>query len=138
MSSREVTSLRQRWTSYQDLPTLTEHWYWRPGWHAGRHFYAWHLTFQQQPALHHHGTVLQQQLTLPGLDPVPLDGPHLPMVDRGNRAPKRGPVDVRQIRNLRSPDGRCFVSAGLGVALNGPPWSAGGETAAMLEQSRSC
>ncbi|TDC66079.1 2'-5' RNA ligase family protein [Micromonospora sp. KC207] len=78
MSSRELTSLRQRWTTYQDLPTLTEHWYWRPGWHAGRHFYTWHLTFQDQPALHHLVTDLQQQLTLrPGLDLVPLDGLHL-------------------------------------------------------------
>ncbi|MFI7517545.1 2'-5' RNA ligase family protein [Micromonospora echinofusca] len=78
MSSRELTSLRQRWTAYQNLPTLTEHWYWRPGWHAGRHFYTWHLTFQQQPALHHHVTNLQQQLApLPGLDLVPLDGLHL-------------------------------------------------------------
>ncbi|MFC8845775.1 MULTISPECIES: 2'-5' RNA ligase family protein [unclassified Micromonospora] len=78
MSSRELTSLRQRWTTYQNLPTLTEHWYWRPGWHPGRHFYTWHLTFQQQPALHHHVTNLQQRLApLPGLDLVPLDGLHL-------------------------------------------------------------
>ncbi|MDG4793035.1 2'-5' RNA ligase family protein [Micromonospora sp. WMMD1082] len=80
MSSREMASLRQRWTAYQDLPTLTEHWYWRPGWHAGRRFYTWHLTFQDQPALHHLITDLQQRLALlPGLDPVPLDGLHLTM-----------------------------------------------------------
>ncbi|MFI1197029.1 2'-5' RNA ligase family protein [Micromonospora sp. NPDC020750] len=77
MISRELTSLRQRWTVYQDLLTLTEHWYWRPGWHAGRRFYTWHLTFQDQPALHHHVTDLQQQLRLPGLDLVPVDGLHL-------------------------------------------------------------
>ncbi|MFC8849468.1 MULTISPECIES: hypothetical protein [unclassified Micromonospora] len=77
-SRRELTSLRQRWTTYQDLPTLTEHWYWRLGWHAGRHSYTWHLTFQDQPVLHHLVTDLQQQLTLrPGLDLVPLDGLHL-------------------------------------------------------------
>ncbi|MEU2666010.1 hypothetical protein [Micromonospora sp. AMSO12t] len=49
MSSREPTSLRQRWTAYQDLPTLTEHWYWRPGWHTGRHFYTWHPPSNSSP-----------------------------------------------------------------------------------------
>ncbi|MFF3867125.1 2'-5' RNA ligase family protein [Micromonospora sp. NPDC001898] len=78
MSSRETTSLRQRWTAYQDLQTLIKHWYWRPGWHPGRHFYTWHLTFQHQAALHDHVIDLQQQLALlPGLDLVPLDGLHL-------------------------------------------------------------
>ncbi|WP_405097951.1 hypothetical protein [Micromonospora sp. NBC_01412] len=87
MSSRELTSLRQRWTDYQNLSTLTEHWCWRPGWHAGRHFYTWHLTFQEQPALHHHVTDLQQQLApLTGLDLVQLDGPWAPRSTEGGSA----------------------------------------------------
>ncbi|MEV6370153.1 2'-5' RNA ligase family protein [Micromonospora musae] len=79
MSSRELASLRQRWTAYQDLAALTEHWYWRPGWRAGRPFYTWHLTFQEQPELHRLVTDLHHHLQLPGLDPVPIDGLHLTM-----------------------------------------------------------
>ncbi|RQW93607.1 2'-5' RNA ligase family protein [Micromonospora inaquosa] len=83
MSSRELANLHQRWTAYQDLPQLTNHWYWRPGWRADRQFYTWHLTFEHQPELHSLVTDLQSQLALPGLDLVPLDGLHLTMQGLG-------------------------------------------------------
>ncbi|RQW97566.1 2'-5' RNA ligase family protein [Micromonospora inaquosa] len=83
MSSRELASLHERWTAYQDLPRLTDHWYWRPGWRADRQFYTWHLTFEHQPELDHLVTAVQSQLTLPGLDLVPLDGLHLTMQGLG-------------------------------------------------------
>ncbi|RKN50428.1 2'-5' RNA ligase family protein [Micromonospora endolithica] len=83
MSSRELANLHERWTAYQDLPELTSHWYWRPGWRADRQFYTWHLTFEHQPELHHVVTNLQRQLALPGLDLVPLDGLHLTMQGLG-------------------------------------------------------
>ncbi|MFG3642511.1 2'-5' RNA ligase family protein [Micromonospora sp. NPDC047762] len=83
MSSRELASLHERWAAYQDLPKLTNHWYWRPGWRADRQFYTWHLTFEHQAELHHLVTDLQRQLTLPGLDLVPLDGLHLTMQGLG-------------------------------------------------------
>ncbi|MER7471715.1 2'-5' RNA ligase family protein [Micromonospora sp. NPDC000018] len=83
MTSRELASLHQRWTAYQDLPALTEHWYWRPGWRADRQFYTWHLIFERQPELHHLVTDLQRQLVLPGLDLVPLEGLHLTMQGLG-------------------------------------------------------
>jgi len=79
MSSRELASLNQRWTAYQELPRLTEHWYWRPGWGGDRQFYTWHLTFEDQPEIHRLVTYLQSELALPGLDLVPLDGLHLTM-----------------------------------------------------------
>ncbi|MFY1703002.1 2'-5' RNA ligase family protein [Micromonospora sp. WMMA1923] len=79
MTSREHASLQQRWSDYQRLSTLTEHWYWRPGWQEGRQFYTWHLTFEYQPLLHELVTHLQSQLVMPGLDPVPLDALHLTM-----------------------------------------------------------
>ena len=31
--------------------TVRNHWWWRPGWRAGRHFYACHLTLADQPQL---------------------------------------------------------------------------------------
>ncbi|MEU8333671.1 2'-5' RNA ligase family protein [Micromonospora arborensis] len=79
MSSRELASLHQRWTTYQNLPKLTNHWYWRPGWQADRQFYTWHLTFEHQPDLHHLATHTQSQLALPELDLVPISALHLTM-----------------------------------------------------------
>jgi 2'-5' RNA ligase len=31
--------------------SVRNHWWWRPGWRAGRHFYACHLTLDDQPQL---------------------------------------------------------------------------------------
>jgi 2'-5' RNA ligase len=31
--------------------SVRNHWWWRPGWRAGRHFYACHLTLEAQPEL---------------------------------------------------------------------------------------
>lgn len=37
----------------QDHATeLGNHWWWRPGWHIGTRFYAWHITFDDAPKLH--------------------------------------------------------------------------------------
>ena len=83
MTGRELASLHQRWAAYEDLPNLTEHWYWRPGWRADRQFYTWHLTFEHQAELHELVTHLQGQLALPGLDLVPIDGLHLTMQGLG-------------------------------------------------------
>ncbi len=30
---------------------MRDHWWWRPGWRVGRSFYAWHVTFDDQPAV---------------------------------------------------------------------------------------
>lgn len=79
MSGRERASLQQRWDEYQQLPQLTEHWYWRPGWGPERRFYTWHLTFDDQPALHELVSTVQRELAVPGLDPVPLEWLHLTM-----------------------------------------------------------
>ena len=38
--------------SIQDHATqLRDHWWWRPGWHVGIRFYAWHITFDDAPRL---------------------------------------------------------------------------------------
>jgi 2'-5' RNA ligase len=59
---------------------VRNHWWWRPGWRPGRRFYAWHLTFDNQPELHALVHAYQRKLaTLPGLDPVPRKWLHLTM-----------------------------------------------------------
>ena len=56
-----------------------DHWWWRPGWRAGRRFYTWHLTFEGQDDLHRLVRAYQAHLDLSGLDLVPLEGLHLTM-----------------------------------------------------------
>ncbi|MCP2168040.1 2'-5' RNA ligase family protein [Goodfellowiella coeruleoviolacea] len=64
----------------EDAQELRDHWWWRPGWKPGRHFYTWHLTFAGEPALHALITTYQNALRhLPGLDLIPHDWLHLTM-----------------------------------------------------------
>jgi 2'-5' RNA ligase len=62
------------------MQSMRDHWWWRPGWRVGRSFYAWHLTFDDQPAVHqlaaHYAPVLDD---LPTLDPIPVRWLHLTM-----------------------------------------------------------
>jgi hypothetical protein len=56
------------------------HWWWRPGWAPGRHFYACHLTFEDQPSVQQ--LVLDYQAALAGLgglDLIPGRWLHLTM-----------------------------------------------------------
>jgi 2'-5' RNA ligase len=57
---------------------IRNHWWWRPGWRLGRHFYACHLTFEGQTALHQ--LVSEYQAALSGfinLDLIPREWLHL-------------------------------------------------------------
>ncbi len=56
---------------------VRDHWWWRPGWHAGRRFYTWHLTFDGQQDLHRLVRGYQAHLHLPALDLLPLPWLHL-------------------------------------------------------------
>jgi hypothetical protein len=64
----------------EHVADVRNHWWWRPGWAAGRHFYACHLTFEDQPAVQQ--LVLDYQTTLAGLgglDLIPRQWLHLTM-----------------------------------------------------------
>ena len=53
----------------QVVTTVRNHWWWRPGWRTGRHFYACHLTLDDQPQLRALVRQYQDALAqLPGLD----------------------------------------------------------------------
>jgi 2'-5' RNA ligase len=59
-------------------PRMADHWVWRRGWRAGRRKYAFHVTFDEQPAVHQLAAGYQQVLRgLDGLDLVPLRWLHL-------------------------------------------------------------
>ncbi|MGK5522276.1 2'-5' RNA ligase family protein [Micromonospora sp. URMC 107] len=36
----------------QHADHVRDHWWWRPGWRVGRRFYAFHVTFENQPELY--------------------------------------------------------------------------------------
>jgi 2'-5' RNA ligase len=59
---------------------MRDHWWWRPGWRAGRRMYTWHVTFNDQPQLHELVRSYQAALApLPGLDLIPMRWLHLTM-----------------------------------------------------------
>jgi 2'-5' RNA ligase len=60
--------------------SVRNHWWWRPGWRAGRHFYACHLTMEDQPQLRNLIQRYQDALTgLGNLDLIPPQWLHLTM-----------------------------------------------------------
>jgi 2'-5' RNA ligase len=59
---------------------LRNHWWWRPGWKAGRHYYACHLTLDDQLPLRSMVRTYQRAIEhLPGLDLIPAQWLHLTM-----------------------------------------------------------
>ena len=62
----------------ENVTQVTNHWWWRPGWRTGRHFYACHLTLNDQPELR--ALVAEYQAAtkeLAMLDPIPAQWLHL-------------------------------------------------------------
>ena len=61
-------------------PAVRNHWWWRPGWRAGRHFYACHLTLDDQPQLRALIAGYQQAISgLLSLDLIPPQWLHITM-----------------------------------------------------------
>ena len=64
----------------QIVTTVRNHWWWRPGWRTGRHFYACHLTLEGQPQLRELVRHYQDALAhLPSLDLIPPQWLHITM-----------------------------------------------------------
>lgn len=63
-----------------DVPQVKNHWWWRPGWQRGRHFYACHITFDHEPGVQELVHAYQEPLkSFPGLDLIPSRWLHLTM-----------------------------------------------------------
>ncbi|MEU7524453.1 2'-5' RNA ligase family protein [Saccharothrix sp. NPDC042600] len=57
---------------------MRDHWWWRPGWRAGRSFYTWHVTFADQAGAQRLVVAYAPVLAaLPQLDPIPVRWLHL-------------------------------------------------------------
>ena len=74
---REDAERARRWARLEQLEVLGDHWWWRPGWRAGRSFYTWHLTFAGAPEVARLAAGWQDGIAAPGLDPVPPEWLHL-------------------------------------------------------------
>jgi 2'-5' RNA ligase len=97
-----------------EQPRVRDHWWWRPGWQAGRRLYTWHLTFQGQHELHRLVGAYQDALVLPGLDLVPLEWLHLTMQSVGFT----DEVSERQVRQVvAAAEQRCGALARFTLTL---------------------
>jgi 2'-5' RNA ligase len=70
---------------YPDAASLTDHWWWRPGWRVGTRFYAWHITLTGLPALR--DLVAGYRAALAGfevLDPIPEQWLHITVQGLGH------------------------------------------------------
>lgn len=62
----------------ENAESVRNHWWWRPGWREGRHFYACHFILDDQPGLRALVTRYQAATkTLPMLDHVPAQWLHI-------------------------------------------------------------
>lgn len=60
------------------VTAVRNHWWWRPGWRAGRHFYACHITLDDQPQLRALVKRYQDAIgDLPCLDLIPPQWLHI-------------------------------------------------------------
>jgi 2'-5' RNA ligase len=75
-TSPTADEITEDWRLFTALNRLGNHWD-RPGWSSGRRSYHWMLTFENAPELQDLASRCQEQLRLPVLDLVPLDGLHL-------------------------------------------------------------
>jgi hypothetical protein len=65
------------WT-YRHAAELRDHWWWRPGWHVGTRFYAWHITFDDATELQRLVDYWQHRLRpFDMLDLIPREWLHL-------------------------------------------------------------
>ncbi|NJC72391.1 2'-5' RNA ligase family protein [Planosporangium thailandense] len=64
----------------QHASRVRDHWWWRPGWRIGRRFYAFHVTFEEQPDLYRLADNYRVGLAaMPALTLIPDQWLHLTM-----------------------------------------------------------
>jgi 2'-5' RNA ligase len=72
---------------YADHASMTDHWWWRPGWQVGTRFYSWHLTLDGQDGLHHLADEYADQLaSVSTLDLIPRQWRHITLQGLGHVA----------------------------------------------------
>jgi 2'-5' RNA ligase len=70
---------------YADHDTMTNHWWWRPGWQVGTRFYAWHITQDDQPEVLDLARRYRDAVsTISTLDPIPDEWLHMTLQGIGH------------------------------------------------------
>lgn len=70
---------------YADHERMENHWWWRPGWHVGTRFYAWHITLDGQDDLHRLMDDYADALRpFRSLNPVPRQWRHITLQGLGH------------------------------------------------------
>ncbi|MEN8655137.1 2'-5' RNA ligase family protein [Streptomyces sp. 21So2-11] len=97
---------------------MRDHWWWRPGWKAGRRFYNWHLTFDEQPEVHRLAEQYRTALApVGGLDLIPDRWLHLTMQGIGFL----GDIDGQNLRAIvEAATQRLAEVPAFGVTLREP------------------
>ncbi len=96
---------------------MRDHWWWRPGWRAGRRFYTWHITFGDDTDLHELVKKYQAALDMSGVDLIPSEWLHLTMQGVGF-TDEVDETDVKQI--VQAARQRCADLAPFEVTFERP------------------
>ncbi len=84
---------------YPHAGELVNHWWWRPGWSPGTHWYAWHFTLDDQPELQQLAAEYQSALRgFDSLDLIPGRWLHVTVQGIGNAAEVTGEERDRIVR----------------------------------------
>lgn len=95
---------------------MRNHWWWRPGWRAGRSFYTWHITFEEHVPVHrlaHHYAPVVERFSAT-LDPVEVRGLHATLQGIGF-TDEISHVDVDNI--VACARARCALVEPVGVTI---------------------
>src|SRR5690606_21325038 len=131
-NSHEVEVDQRDWETFRRLDTLTDHWWWRPGWRPDRHYYAWFLLFESDPDLLELVDECQRSLELPYLDLIPPDGIHMTVQGVGftDEVTRTQVAEIaEQARAACAQAPPCSLSVGPlagysgGVFLRAAPWA---------------
>jgi 2'-5' RNA ligase len=67
-------------TAVEHVQQMQDHWWWRPGWRAGRHYYACHFAMSRYDEITQLATTYRSAIReFPGLDTIPDRWLHLTM-----------------------------------------------------------
>ncbi len=101
---------------------MHDHWWWRTGWRPGRRRYAFHLTFEGQPAVQRLAAGARERLAgFPALDLVPARWLHLTTQDIGFT----DAVSERDLAAITAGAQRRLAAARPAAATLGAPRAAG-------------
>ena len=116
------------------MSSVSYHWWWRPGWHAGRRFYTVHATFADAPEVQALAAKARDRLAgVPSLDLVPGQWLHLTMQGIGFT----DEVDDADLSAIITAAGKQLAAVPPVTVAIGPPVVAGEGVACWASPPRA-